>query len=129
MNLTKKVFEINAEKVSQEMEAFIKEKIITLGREGILVPISGGLDSSTVVTLCVRAVGKDKVTGLMLPEKQGNPDAEKYGRQLADRLGIQAKAIDISHTLDSLGTYDYFVSRIPFQALRKVVTRKNTQKF
>ena len=119
MNLTKEVFKIDAKKISQEMEKFIKEKMTLLARAGTLVPMSGGLDSTTVATLCVRAVGKDKVTGLMLPEKQGNPDAEKYATKVANLLGIKTEKIDISRTLESLGTYDYFVSRIPSQTIRK----------
>jgi exodeoxyribonuclease VII large subunit len=44
-----------------------------LHREGIVVAISGGLDASTVVGLCVRSVGRQIMTGLNLPEKHGNP--------------------------------------------------------
>lgn len=55
------------------------------GYRGIVVPISGGLDSSVTAALCVRAMGAHRVTGLRLPERWGNPDAEKYGAMINGR--------------------------------------------
>lgn len=124
MKLTKQVFKIHAKKVSARIEKFIKEKMKEFKREGIVVPISGGLDSSVIAALCVGAVGKDKVIGLILPEKQGNPEAEIYAKKIADFLKIKTKKFDISNTLDSLGTYSFILSYIPSQKLREKVVKK-----
>jgi NAD+ synthase len=78
-----------------------------LRRDGVVVPISGGLDSSTVAALCVRAVGRERVTGLMLPEKNGSRAAGEFGKQLAASLGIRTATIDMSPILKALGTYQF----------------------
>jgi NAD+ synthase len=94
-----------------------------LARSGIVVAISGGVDSSTVLALAVRAVGKERVTGLILPEKQGNPDAERYALQMAQRLGIQTKTIDISGLLAKAGSYNFILAHIPSRTLRDRAVR------
>lgn len=113
MGLNKKVFEINAGEVSAKIEDFIRKMLKRLNRNGIVVPISGGLDSSVIAALCVRAVGKDKVIGLMLPEKHGNPEAEKFAILLAKDLGIKTDTRDISSHLSSLGTYEGTSAKAP----------------
>jgi len=117
MILTKDVFIINCKAESEKIEAFIHAKMLELHRDGIVVAISGGLDSSTVVGLCVRAVGKQKVTGLNLPEKNGNPDALKFSHLMAGSLGFKTRTIDISKILTELGTYKFVADRIGSRVL------------
>lgn len=119
MILSKDVFILDCKAESEKIEAFIHTKMLELHREGIVVAISGGLDSSTVVGLCVRAVGKQKVTGLNLPEKNGNPDALKFTQLMAESLGFKTKTIDISKILAELGTYKFVSDRIGSRALIK----------
>jgi NAD+ synthase len=115
--LTKDVFIIDCRAETEKIEAFILAKMVELHRDGIVVAISGGLDSSTVVGLCVRAVGQHKVTGLNLPEKNGNPDALKFSQLMAGGLGFKTKTIDISNILAELGTYNFVADRIASRAL------------
>lgn len=131
MELTPAVFQIDCPAEARKIEAFIREKMTELHREGIVVPLSGGLDSSTVVTSCTRAVGKEKVTGLLLPEKNGNPDALAFAKQLASQLSIQAVTIDISRILKELGTYRFIADQVGSRTIVKrfvegipTVTRK-----
>ena len=123
MKLEKSVFDINLKKTSLDLEKFIKIKMHELKRTGIVVTISGGLDSSVIAALCVNAVGKDKVIGLMLPESQGNPDAEKYAKVLAKLLGIKTETRDISPYLDASGAYKSHIYWIPFNKLRNLVAK------
>jgi NAD+ synthase len=124
MNLYPEVFNIDCEAECRRIEAFLVEKISALGRAGMVVAISGGLDSSTVATLCVRAMGREKVSGLILPEKHGNPDAALYAKKLASSLAIRASVIDISRILRALGTYDFIADRMgPQIILKKAVNR------
>ena len=118
-----KYLQIDPEKYSIIIQSFIKKKILDLNRNGIVIPISGGLDSSVVATLCVKAIGKEKVTGLLLPEKQGNPEAEKYAYHLATFLGIKTKKIDISQTLKKIGTFNFILSLIPGYNLKKEIVK------
>jgi NAD+ synthase len=77
----------------------------TLRRRGLVVAMSGGIDSSTSAALAVRALGKDKVFGLLLPERDSSGESSKLGRMLAEHLGIQYTLHDISPTLAAIGCY------------------------
>ncbi|ADH86441.1 NAD(+) synthase [Desulfurivibrio alkaliphilus] len=76
-----------------------------LRRRGVVVALSGGVDSSVCAALAVRALGAGKVYGLMLPERDSSPLSLKRGKQVADCLGIDYLVEDIGPTLDSLGCY------------------------
>lgn len=105
--------------------ARIKDFIFSsCSRDGVVVPISGGLDSSVVAALCVDALGKSKVTGLQLPEKQGNPDAEYYANMLAKHLDITSVRIDISPMLKAFGTYSYILSYFPTRRWKGRLVRR-----
>lgn len=110
--LTSEAFKIDAQNWCTQIEAFIKEKYSFSNKGGIVVPISGGLDSSVVATLCTRAIGKEKVIGLMLPERLGNPEANYYGQLIAKHLDIKTVKINISPILRGLGTSNLFLSAI-----------------
>ncbi len=124
MKLIQDIFAIDCEEHCHKVEAFIREKMAELHRDGIVVAISGGLDSSTVVTLCGRAVSREKVVGLMLPEKNGNHQALVYAKKLAGSLGIKTATIDISKILDTLGTYDFIADRIGSRTIVKMVVNQ-----
>ncbi|MDP8263043.1 MAG: NAD(+) synthase [Candidatus Ancaeobacter aquaticus] len=124
MKLTNDLFKIDAAKTAEVASEFIKKEVKELGRDGIVVSMSGGLDSSVVASLCVKACGTDNVVGLMLPERQGNPEAEIYAKQAAAFLGIKAKKINISRNLRAIGTYRAAISYIPTKKLRDFVAKK-----
>jgi NAD+ synthase len=118
MALNESAFAIDAERYASLIASFIAAAMSDLSRKGVLVPISGGLDSSVVASLAVRAVGKEAVTGLLLPERQGNPEAEGYAGRIAESLGIETRTIDVSKALKGLGAYDFALSRIPGRRLK-----------
>jgi NAD+ synthase len=74
-------------------------------RRGVVVALSGGIDSSVVAALCVRAVGNDRVFGLHMPERESSPDTLDYSRLLAESLGIESRLEDISSLLGAAGCY------------------------
>jgi NAD+ synthase len=124
MELTQGVFAIDCAAICAKIEAFLREKTTELRRDGIVVPISGGLDSSVVVSLCVRAAGKEHVIGLMLPEKKGNPDALAFAAGLAEQLGINTTAIDISPILFAIGTYQFISNKVGPSVVVKTIIQK-----
>ena len=121
--LTPAVFDIDAAKVAEQIASFIEKKRIEFHRDGALVALSGGLDSSTILALTTRAMGPEHVKALLLPEKQGNPDAVKYAHRVASWLGVETITRDISHILGTLGTYDFILPRIPSRQARAFAFR------
>jgi NAD+ synthase len=68
--------------------------------------MSGGIDSSVVAALCVRAFGKERVLGLFMPEKDSSDDALRLGKMVADHLGITTVTENIGPALAALGCYE-----------------------
>jgi NAD+ synthase len=76
-----------------------------VGRRGFVVAMSGGIDSSVSSALCVKALGKDRVYGIMLPERDSSGFSTARGRQLAEHLGIRYEVFDIAPALEGIGCY------------------------
>lgn len=76
-----------------------------LRRRGVVVALSGGVDSSVCAALAVRALGADRVFGLLLPERDSSRESETHGRLVADRLKIAYVTQNIGPALDALGCY------------------------
>jgi NAD+ synthase len=82
------------------IEKFLAEKLRKVRAKGYVLGLSGGIDSAVVMRLCARAVGKDKVLAIMMPER----DSPK--RDLADSMelcaleGVKHKVIDITGVID-----------------------------
>jgi NAD+ synthase len=79
----------------------------TLHRRGLLVAISGGIDSSVSAALAVSAIGKGKVFGLLLPETDSASSSLSNGEVLAQHLGIEYLKVDIAPTLEAIGCYQW----------------------
>ena len=75
-------------------------------RKGVVVGLSGGLDSSVTAAASVMALGRDRVVGLFLPEKESNPESLVYAENLAGILGIETVKIDITGNLESFHLYE-----------------------
>jgi len=78
-----------------------------LHRRGLIVAMSGGIDSSVSVALAVRALGKRKILGLILPERDSSPESRQRATQLAEFLGIEYLVQDIAPTLEAIGCYHW----------------------
>jgi NAD+ synthase len=74
-------------------------------RRGVVVAISGGVDSSVCAALAVRALGPSKVFGLMMPEQDSSPTSLERGRSVAGMLGIAHEVENITPALEALGCY------------------------
>lgn len=76
-----------------------------LHRRGLVVAISGGIDSSLCAALAVRAVGAARVFALILPERDSSGDSAQRAHVLAEHLGITAETFDIALALTAIGCY------------------------
>lgn len=98
---------INLEKECDDITSFISDTVsLKLKRKGVVVALSGGIDSSTVAGLCVKALGKERVFGLLMPEKHSSEDTLRLSRSVAEKYGIEYEYINISPILESLGCYE-----------------------
>jgi NAD+ synthase len=98
-------------KIDAQHEAGIVQEFMsaqtkgTPKRDGIIVGVSGGIDSAVVAALAVAAVGKDKVYGMILPEKDSSPDSAKFAQLVIDSLGIRHETVDLTGPVGSFGSY------------------------
>ncbi len=99
---------INPEKVALSLENFIREYTEKLEREGVILGLSGGIDSAVIVVLCVRAFGPKKTLALIMPEKDSKKEHIQDALSFARKLNIEAKLIDITPYLEGLGVYKLF---------------------
>jgi NAD+ synthase len=76
-----------------------------LRRQGAVVGISGGIDSSVVLALCARAFGAERVVGLMMPERDSSDDSVVLARQVAEHFGIPTETENITPVLEGFGCY------------------------
>ena len=77
----------------------------TLKRKGVVLGLSGGIDSSVVVALAVRAFGPERVFGIMMPERDSEDDSLALAELLAESLGIETVIENITPMLDGAGCY------------------------
>jgi NAD+ synthase len=83
----------------------IREQLRLMRRKGLVVGLSGGIDSSVTAALAVRALGSKRVFGIFMPEADSDPLSLALGRELAQSLGIEAVLEDIAPALAALGCY------------------------
>lgn len=76
-----------------------------LRRRGLVVAMSGGIDSSVCAALAVQAVGRERVFGILLPERDSSSAGSRLGRVMAEFLRIDHRLQDISGTLQAIGCY------------------------
>jgi NAD+ synthase len=84
----------------------LKEDIFhVLRRNGGVVGISGGIDSSVVLVLAARAIGAENILGIMMPEKESSPESRTLAQAVADKFGIRSVEEDISFALHGFKCY------------------------
>lgn len=106
MKFYKNILKIDPEKETSRISNFIQQQMLSMRRDGSVIGLSGGIDSALCAELCVRALGKEKVFGLILPEKESNSISKEYALKQAREMGIKTETIDISPTLKGFGTYE-----------------------
>jgi NAD+ synthase len=115
---------VDPESECRHIEQLIESKLVDLGRSGIIVGISGGLDSAIAAYLSVRSVGKDKVSAAYIPDRDSKRVHRQHAEQIARELGIQLETIDLTPILSTLGVYDLLpLHYIPSRGLRSLAMR------
>lgn len=83
----------------------IRRQVSELRRRGVVVGLSGGIDSSVVTSLCARALGPERVQVLLMPERDSSPESRALGTLLTDKLGTPVLVEDIAPILEAAGCY------------------------
>lgn len=89
-------------KISERLREILRTH---LHRRGLVVAISGGIDSAVCSALAVRAVGRERVFGLLLPEQDSSSTSTSRGHQIVEKLGIAFQEFNIAPALEALGCY------------------------
>jgi NAD+ synthase len=106
MDFHKDILTIDCAQEAQRISEFIRDQTQRMRRDGAVIGLSGGIDSAVAVEFCVRALGSEKVLGLILPERDSHPLSEQYAGKQAQKMGIRVDTIDITPTLEGFGTYE-----------------------
>ncbi len=103
---SKQALDIDAASVTTTIVEAIRAQVLErLRRRGAVVGLSGGIDSSVVASLCVRAFGPRKVLAVLMPDLASADDSLRLGRMMAGTLGIEAIVEEIAPTLQGAGCY------------------------
>lgn len=106
MAFSNDILKIDCAAEAERIVAFIKHQASAMHRKGVVIGLSGGVDSALSAALSVKAFGKDKVLVLVLPDKESNPQSAEYANKQAAALGIKTITVDITPILTAFGTYE-----------------------
>ncbi|MGM0366075.1 MAG: NAD(+) synthase [Actinomycetota bacterium] len=117
---------IDSRQACGKIEQFIRSYALSLDRGGAVVGLSGGLDSSVVLKLCANALGRKRVTAVLLPERDSSSTHTGYAVSLCRKLGVDYILKKITLPLWVLGVYRLFPPAFlfPKSAIRKYVKKE-----
>ena len=102
MNLVRRL-QIDPSAIQQRITHFIKDYLDKAQAKGIVMGMSGGIDSATTAGLCSIAIGEERVLGVYMPEKETQSTLDyKHAKLLAKKFLFKLEVIDITEVLDKL---------------------------
>jgi NAD+ synthase len=105
MPVNRSVLDIDAAAETDRIVQWLRENMRGLHRTGAVLGISGGIDSSVCLALCVKAFGPERVVPLLLPEKDSDPASEELARSLSAHYGVTPVLEIITPALDGYACY------------------------
>jgi NAD+ synthase len=115
MKFHKDILKIDCEKEANRISDFVKVQTLSMRREGAVIGLSGGVYSAVSAELCVKGLGKARVFGLILPERESSPLSKEFALKQAQKMWISSEIIDITPKLEGFGSYrkrDEIIKRI-----------------
>ncbi|MGQ9424670.1 NAD(+) synthase [Gilvimarinus sp. F26214L] len=107
-HIAKEIFAFDAhaeaERIAGKLRSMLRNK---LKKRGLVVAVSGGIDSAVSCALAVKAVGAERTFALLLPERDSSSSSEQRGRTLVEQLGVRYLVQDIAGVLEAVGCYQW----------------------
>jgi NAD+ synthase len=100
------VLDLDWDAEASRIERALRAAVRDLGKRGLIVAVSGGIDSSVSAALAVRALGPSRVFCLMLPDRDSAPQSLARGKALVSWLEVPHHVQDITSTLEAIGCYE-----------------------
>ena len=120
-SFSKDVLNIDLEEAVEKICAKIRETVFKrFKKKGVVVGLSGGIDSSVTIALSIKAVGAEKVIALLMPEKHSAGESTELGELVAKRFSVETKYENISGILEAAGFYEKYIS-----AVQRVIAEYN----
>ncbi len=91
---------LDVEKTKDDIVEFVQNKVSEANAEGLVIGLSGGIDSTLAAFLACEAVGKDNVFGIVMPSTTTPTEDKLHGTVIAQLLGINYKEIAIDSILN-----------------------------
>ena len=108
MTLNEGMFDLDYDAQIERIGAGLRAALaMEFHKRGLVIAMSGGIDSSVCAALAVRALGPKKVFGLLLPERDSSSSSTQRGKLLAAHLGIEYTLQDIAPVLEAIGCYQW----------------------
>jgi len=106
LQFSKDILKLNCASESVRLEKFIRKQVYdNFRKKGIVIGISGGIDSALIAALSTKAIGAENVLGLLLPEKESNPVSTQYAETLLAQLRIPKEIVEITSILENFDVY------------------------
>jgi len=109
--------EIDAPLVVELIGNYLKDLIDREKTNGVVLGLSGGIDSALLATIAVKALGKDKVKVSFLFDRDSEKSSIANARKIANWLGLELEVIDMSPAMKEKKIYHPFIMRlVPYSA-------------
>jgi len=103
VKLTPSVLNLDFTETETKITHFINKYVSNSQAEGVVLGLSGGVDSATVAALCSKAVGSKNISALLLPEKETKKQKDiNDAKTIAKQFNIETQTIDITQALESI---------------------------
>ena len=103
--LTRDCLKLDCAQAVEEISQGLRKVLSSFRRRGLVVALSGGIDSSVTAALAVKAIGPDRVFGIHMPDKESSPETISFSRSISTHFGFDSVLEDITPTLDAAGCY------------------------
>ncbi len=92
---------LDPELAARVLADFLRDAVATTAMDGVVVGLSGGVDSALAAALAARALGRDRVHAFYLPYRSSSPSSRTDAEAVAAKLGVALRTIEISALVDA----------------------------